>query len=84
MLLFFQLVKEKGADVLRLCGVHLENINFSKHQCAAHVPFQRRQQRAVRGTPKTLALRLEHTATEEAVTVSPGCRIEILRPGDKI
>lgn len=84
MLLFFQLVKEKGTDVLRLCGAHLENINFSERQCVAHVPFQSRQGRAVRRTLKTLALLLEHTATGDMVTVSPGYRIEILRHGDKI
>lgn len=79
MLLYFQLVKEKGTDVLRLCRAHLENINFSEHQCVAHVPHQSRQWRAVRRTLKTLVLLLGHTTTEEVVTVSPGYRIEIYK-----
>lgn len=49
MLLFFQRVRERQTDMLRLRGTHLESINFSKHQCAVPALFLSEWQQAVRG-----------------------------------
>lgn len=70
MLLFFQLVRER--DVLRLCGAHLESINFSKHQCAVQVLFLCERQQAARGLLRTpLHAGSARGVSEEVAMVKP-------------
>lgn len=68
MLLFFHLVKEKDTDLLRLCGEHLEDINFSEHNvwltCFFRVGGNRH--------PYANSASGSHGASKEAVIVSPG------------